>query len=51
MPGSRPGAQASLLGAIDDATGQMVGLLFRPSEDQVGYCCCCAASPSATGCR
>jgi transposase len=31
------GPQADLVGAIDDATGQIVELLFRPSEDQVGY--------------
>jgi hypothetical protein len=27
----------SLLGAVDDATGKVVGLLLRPTEDQVGY--------------
>jgi len=26
-----------LLGAIDDATGKIIGLLFRPTEDQAGY--------------
>jgi transposase len=26
-----------LLGAIDDATGKISGLLFRPTEDQAGY--------------
>jgi transposase len=31
------GAQADLIGAIDDATGQVLFLHFRPSEDQVGY--------------
>lgn len=31
------GPQANLLGAIDDATGQIVALLFRLREDQVGY--------------
>ena len=31
------GPQASLMGAIDDATGRVLCLLFRPSEDQVGY--------------
>jgi transposase len=31
------GPKASLLGAIDDATGQVLFLLFRPTEDQVGY--------------
>jgi Winged helix-turn helix len=31
------GPKASLLGAIDDATGKIVGLLFRPTEDQAGY--------------
>jgi hypothetical protein len=31
------GPQASLIGAIDDATGQVLFLLFRPTEDQVGY--------------
>jgi transposase len=31
------GPKAALIGAIDDATGKIMGLLFRPSEDQVGY--------------
>ncbi len=31
------GPKATLIGAIDDATGKIVFLLFRPSEDQVGY--------------
>jgi hypothetical protein len=31
------GPKASLIGAIDDATGQVLFLLFRPTEDQVGY--------------
>ena len=31
------GPKASLLGAIDDATGLVVALLFRPTEDQAGY--------------
>jgi hypothetical protein len=31
------GPPADLLGAIDDATGKIVELLFRPHEDQVGY--------------
>lgn len=34
------GAQSGmrcLLGAIDDATGKIAGLLFRPTEDQAGY--------------
>jgi hypothetical protein len=31
------GPRADLLGAIDDATGQIIALLFRPHEDQVGY--------------
>ena len=31
------GPQADLIGAIDDATGQIVFLLFRPTEDQIGY--------------
>jgi transposase len=31
------GPQASLIGAIDDASGQVLFLLFRPTEDQVGY--------------
>lgn len=31
------GPHASLIGAIDDATGKIVFLLFRPSEDQIGY--------------
>jgi transposase len=31
------GPQADLIGAIDDATGKILFLLFRPSEDQIGY--------------
>lgn len=31
------GPQASLIGAIDDATGKIVFLGFRPTEDQIGY--------------
>jgi len=31
------GPKADLMGAIDDASGKIVGLLFRPSEDQIGY--------------
>src|SRR5450756_1386902 len=31
------GPKAALIGAIDDATGKVVFLLFRPSEDQIGY--------------
>lgn len=31
------GPQAVLIGAVDDATGKIVFLLFRPSEDQIGY--------------
>ena len=31
------GAQADLIGAIDDATGKVLFRHFRPSEDQVGY--------------
>lgn len=31
------GPKACLIGAIDDATGKVVFLLFRPTEDQVGY--------------
>jgi transposase len=31
------GPKAALMGAIDDATGKVVFLLFRPTEDQVGY--------------
>lgn len=31
------GPQASLIGAIDDATGKVLFLHFRPNEDQVGY--------------
>ncbi len=30
------GPKAALVGAIDDATGKVLGLLFRPTEDQVG---------------
>jgi transposase len=29
--------EACLIGAIDDATGKVLFLLFRPTEDQVGY--------------
>ena len=31
------GPKAGLIGAVDDATGKIVFLLFRPSEDQIGY--------------
>lgn len=31
------GPTANLLGAIDDATGKVLYLHFRPSEDQLGY--------------
>jgi transposase len=31
------GPKAALLGAVDDATGKIVGLVLRPSEDQAGY--------------
>src|SRR3990170_5394157 len=31
------GPKAALTGAIDDATGKVVFLLFRPTEDQIGY--------------
>jgi transposase len=31
------GAKATLIGAIDDATGKILFLHFRPTEDQVGY--------------
>jgi transposase len=31
------GPKATLIGAIDDATGKIVFLLFRPTEDQIGY--------------
>jgi transposase len=31
------GPKGALIGAIDDATGKVLGLLLRPSEDQVGY--------------
>jgi transposase len=31
------GPEASLIGAIDDATSKVVFLLFRPTEDQIGY--------------
>lgn len=31
------GPKASLIGAIDDATGKVLFLHFRPTEDQVGY--------------
>jgi hypothetical protein len=31
------GPKASLIGAIDDATGRVLFLLFRPTEDQVAY--------------
>ena len=31
------GPKAALIGAIDDATGKIIFLLFRPTEDQIGY--------------
>ena len=31
------GPKATLIGAIDDATGKIVFLIFRPTEDQIGY--------------
>ncbi|MDP2669172.1 MAG: ISNCY family transposase [bacterium] len=31
------GPRLALHGAIDDATGKIVGALFRPTEDQLGY--------------
>jgi len=31
------GPKGALIGAIDDATGKVLFLLLRPSEDQVGY--------------
>src|SRR5512133_1955160 len=31
------GPRAVLVGAIDDATGKVLFLIFRPTEDQVGY--------------
>ena len=31
------GPKADLIGAIDDATGKVVFLVFRPTEDQIGY--------------
>jgi len=31
------GPRADLLGAIDDASGKVLFLLLRPSEDQIGY--------------
>jgi hypothetical protein len=31
------GPKATLVGAIDDATGKVAFLTFRPTEDQVGY--------------
>ena len=31
------GPKATLIGAIDDATGRVVFLHFRPTEDQIGY--------------
>lgn len=31
------GPQGALMGAIDDATGKIVFLRFRPTEDQIGY--------------
>jgi len=31
------GCKAALIGAIDDATGKVLYLHFRPTEDQVGY--------------
>lgn len=31
------GSRITLIGAIDDATGQIIDALFRPTEDQAGY--------------
>ena len=31
------GPKMALLGAVDDATGKIMALLFRPTEDQAGY--------------
>ena len=31
------GPKADLIGAVDDATGKVVFLHFRPTEDQIGY--------------
>ena len=31
------GPKMTLVGAVDDATGKVLFLLFRPTEDQVGY--------------
>lgn len=31
------GPKITLIGAVDDATGDMVDALFRPTEDQAGY--------------
>jgi transposase len=31
------GPKADLMGAVDDATGKILFLHFRPSEDQIGY--------------
>lgn len=31
------GPKAVLIGAIDDATGKVIFLTFRPTEDQIGY--------------
>ena len=31
------GPKGVLMGAVDDATGKIVSLLFRPTEDQIGY--------------
>lgn len=31
------GPKITLIGAIDDATGKVISLIFRPSEDQEGY--------------
>lgn len=31
------GCKATLIGAVDDATGKILFLHFRPTEDQVGY--------------
>ena len=31
------GPKATLIGAVDDATGKILFLIFRPTEDQIGY--------------
>ena len=41
----------TLLAAIDDATGKLLGAVFRPRKTLKAISCCCARSPNGTGDR